>query len=174
MPTHWRNANPVSEHHAENTQPCIFKLLVLYKIVKGTASLILALLVFMVTVSGTATELGDALAQRLHHLTHPWARPIADAFISSLHSRYLFVAAAAFGVDGTLTVLEGWALTYDSWWGVWLVVISTSLLLIPEGVSLAQKLSVMRAAILIINVVVVVYLARHAWRKQTVRNTLES
>ncbi|WP_394841379.1 DUF2127 domain-containing protein [Pendulispora brunnea] len=147
------------------TRPGALRLIILYKLVRGGLALVLALLVLILAVGHFGTPLADALSGALHHLAHPWAHRAGDALMKAVATnRYLYVAAFALGVDGTFTLLEGAALARGSWWGPWLVVISTSMLLPPEVVGLFRHASAVRAVILVLNVAIVAYLVSHARR----------
>ena len=153
---------------APQAGPGALRLIILYKFVRGGAALVLALLVLVLALGHFGTPLANAVSGALHHLTHPWAHRAAEALMRALERPgYLYVAALALGVDGTFTLLEGAALARGAWWGPWLVVISTSMLLPPEIVALFRHASAVRAVILALNVAIVAYLVAHARRART-------
>jgi len=146
-------------------RPATLRLIILYKYAKGGLGLALALVVFIVAVRGSGAALADGVARSLRHLTHPWAQSIGQVAVRALQGHYLFAVAFALVLDGTFTMLEGWALRRGAWWGPWLVVISTAMLLPPEVIAVVRHASAARAVILVINVAIVFYLVRHASAK---------
>jgi len=146
----------------QSERPSGLRLIITYKYIKGGAGLALALFAFILALRGSGAALGEWVSHHLHHLAHPWAYRLGDTLVHALSGHYLFIAAAALMADGTFTLLEGWALHHGAWWGPWLVVVSTSMLLPPELIALFRHASVVRAAILLGNVAIVIYLARHA------------
>jgi uncharacterized membrane protein (DUF2068 family) len=77
-----------------------------------------------------------------------------------LHGQsFLLLALLA---DGVVSLVEGWALYYGHWWGPWLVVCTIGSLMPFEVVALARRLTVVRAALLLLNIAIVWYLARLA------------
>ncbi|WP_394830681.1 DUF2127 domain-containing protein [Pendulispora rubella] len=143
-------------------RPDALRFIIWYKFVRGGGALVLAAIVLVLAVGHFGTALADAVSGALHHLTHPWAHRAGDALVRGLQGGYLYVAAFALGVDGSFTLLEGAALARGAWWGPWLVVISTSMLLPPEVVALFRHASAVRAVILVLNVTIVAYLVKHA------------
>ncbi|WP_394827688.1 DUF2127 domain-containing protein [Pendulispora albinea] len=149
---------------ARSERPSGLRIIIAYKYIKGGATLVLAILVWIVALGGSGAALAEMVSRHLHHLAHPWAYRLGDAIVRALSGHYLMIAATVLSADGTFTLLEGWALHHGAWWGPWLVVASTSLLLPPEIVALARHASAVRGAVLVINGIIVVYLARHARR----------
>jgi uncharacterized membrane protein (DUF2068 family) len=84
------------------------------------------------------------LIQRLGHLSH--------------HEVTLFgIGAIAYGV---LELVEGYGLWRRYRWAEWLTVIATSLLIPLELYELVHKPSALKAAGLLVNILIVIYLAR--------------
>jgi len=154
---------PAPSIEASSKHPSPLRLITAYKFIKGGIALALALFLLILALSGTGATLGLAISRHLHHLAHPWAYRLADVLIHALSGHYLLIAAVALTVDGAFTLLEGWALHHGAWWGPWLVVLSTSMLLPPELIAVVRHANVSRGAILLINVAIVVYLIRHAY-----------
>ncbi len=142
------------------------RFIMAYKFIKGGGALVVAAVLGFIAARGEGVALGHAIARHMHQVTHPWAIRLANALVTALSGRYLVIGALALTMDGVVTTLEGLALAFGLWWGPWLVVLSTSLLLPAEMVALYRHPNVLRALVLIINAVIVYYLARHAKRKR--------
>jgi uncharacterized membrane protein (DUF2068 family) len=143
-------------------------LIIVYKLTKG----VLWLLFSMTIVAFMRMGLGDRLIGFAHHLTlhaHPWSLALADLFIRASSRRALWTIAVALLADGTVTLVEGWALLHGRWWGPWLVVVATGSLLPFEVVALVRHPHVIRAVVFAVNVTIVVYLARKAAREHRLR-----
>jgi uncharacterized membrane protein (DUF2068 family) len=143
-------------------------LIIGYKLVKGTLWLIFAAVILVMMHMG----LGDRLmgiAEHLRQHAHAWSLRLADLLVKASSRRALWTITVALLADGSLTLVEGWALLHGHWWGPWLVVVATSLLLPFEVISLVHHPRVLRAAILLVNLAIVVYLARSASRDRHVR-----
>jgi uncharacterized membrane protein (DUF2068 family) len=111
----------------------------------------------------------EGAADNLRHHSQAWAIELAQLLTRASTPRGLVTIVVALFADGTLTLVEGWALIYGHWWGPWLVVVATGSLLPFEVVSLARHPHVGRALILVVNVAIVVYLGRTALREHRAR-----
>jgi uncharacterized membrane protein (DUF2068 family) len=104
-----------------------------------------------------------------HHITHGWAAHLAALLAPLLAaqstSRRILFAISALGLDGLLTGVEGWALHTGRTWGAWLVVATTGSLLPFEVYEFIRVLRWSRLLIFVINVAILVYLVRRAWRE---------
>lgn len=140
-------------------------LIIAYKLVKGGLWLVLA----FVLVVGMHTGLEDDLiwlADRLRHHARAWSLAFATLVVHAASRRGLWTITVALVADGCVSLIEGWALVHDAWWGPWLVVVATSSLLPFEVAALARHVHPVRVGILVLNVAIVVYLARKAMREQ--------
>jgi uncharacterized membrane protein (DUF2068 family) len=109
--------------------------------------------------------LGDrihGLAEHLQHHAHAWSLELARLLTRAASHRGLLTIVVALVADGIASLIEGWALLHGRWWGPWLVVVTTGSLLPFEIVALARHPHPVRFAVLCVNVVIVVYLARNA------------
>jgi uncharacterized membrane protein (DUF2068 family) len=150
------------------------RLIIFYKVVKGTLSLALAVvLVGMLLTNRTGPF--EAIGVHLRrHVAGAWSVALARFLMSAAQPHHLRLIAAALTFDGLLSLLEGWALHHRHWWGPWLVVVATSSLLPFEVVSLARRVHVGRLVILALNVAIVIYLARRARREHAERLRAEA
>ena len=134
-------------------------VIIAYKLVKGGLWLILAVVLMVLMRMGFDGEL-LGLAEALRH------HALADLVVRAASRRALWTIVVALVADGAMSLLEGWALLHGRWWGPWLVVVATGSLLPFEVVALVKHVRPVRAALLAVNVVIVVYLARKAARER--------
>ena len=160
-------------HRSESTIAAVRRdrglvLIIAYKLTKGVLWMIFAIAILVLMRMG----LGDRLLGFARHLTlhaHPWSLALADLFVRASSRRALWTIAVALLADGTLTLVEGWALVHGRWWGAWLVVVATGSLLPFEIVACVRHPHVIRSVVFVVNVAIVVYLARKALREHRLR-----
>ena len=143
-------------------------VIIAYKLVKGGLWFVLAATILVMMRMG----LGDrllGLADHLRHHAHAWSLRLADLAVRASSRRSLWTIVVALVADGTLTLFEAWALIHGHWWGPWLVVVATSSLLPFEVIALLHHPHVVRALVLLVNLVIVAYLGRKALREHRVR-----
>jgi uncharacterized membrane protein (DUF2068 family) len=136
-------------------------IIIAYKLVKGGLWLVFA----VVTVVLMRMGLGDRLlnvAEHLRHHSRAWSLYVADLVVRAASRRGLWAIVVALLADGILSLVEGWALLHGHWWGPWLVVVATGGLLPFELVAIARRAHPVRVLLFLVNLVIVVYLARHA------------
>jgi len=136
------------------------RVIVAYKAAKGIAQVAFGLYALV-----RAPALGDelrwwALALRAHAI-EAWSLWLARHLAQLANARKLEVIALAAFLDGVLSFVEGFALYRRYAWSRWLVVGATAALLPFEVVALARHRTVGRGVVLLINVLVVAYFARH-------------
>jgi uncharacterized membrane protein (DUF2068 family) len=139
-------------------------LIIAYKLIKGGLWFAFA----AVIVGSMHLGLEDRLLGFAAHLRHhpgAWSLALGDLLVRAATRRRLWTITVALVADGSLSFVEGWALLHGRWWGPWLVVVATASLLPFEVVALARHRHVVRALVLALNVAIVVYLARKAWRE---------
>jgi uncharacterized membrane protein (DUF2068 family) len=143
-------------------------LIIAYKLVKGGLWLALDPVLIGLGRIGLADRL-VGFAEHLGHHAGAWSLELAHLVVraGSLGGWWTIVIALA--GDGTLSVVEGWALLRGRWWAPWLVVLSTGSLLPFELAALARRRNPVRAAVLAANLAIVVYLARKALRDRRER-----
>ena len=98
----------------------------------------------------------DPRGHFLHRLVH---------YLHGLHAHELKIAAAVAIGYGTLELVEGVGLWLDQLWAEYLVVIATSLAIPFEVYELARNPSLWKAGGILINVLIVLYLARVLHRR---------
>jgi uncharacterized membrane protein (DUF2068 family) len=143
-------------------------IIIAYKLIKGGLWLVLATTIAVMTRMGLGNHL-LGLAEHLRLHAHAWSLRLADLAVRASSRRALHTIVVALLADGTVTLLEGWALVRGHWWGPWLVVVATGSLLPFEVLSLARHAHVIRAIVLLVNLAIVVYLTRTALREGRLR-----
>jgi uncharacterized membrane protein (DUF2068 family) len=152
-----RSLVPPTGNHA----PAL-RLIVAYKLTRGAASLMAAALLAAFTAVDRATPLLAVAEQVRRHATSAWSIAVADALVSAVAPRHLWLVTGALALDGTFTFVEGWALHRSWWWGSWLVVIATGGFLPVEVIAIVRHADAGRVLLLGLNVGVALYLARRA------------
>jgi len=139
-------------------------LIIAYKLGKGGLWLVFAAMIVIAIRFGLEDRL-LGLAAELRHHSRAWSLELARLVVRAATRRGLWTITVALIADGSFSLVEGWALLHGHWWGPWLVVVGTGSLLPFEFVALAHKPHPVRAALLVLNVVIVAYLARKALRE---------
>jgi uncharacterized membrane protein (DUF2068 family) len=136
-------------------------LIIVYKAIKGGLWLVLATVIAVLIHMDLADRVvGLADVLRVH--ARPWSLELARLLLRASSRHALWTLVTALYADGTLTLVEGWALYHGRWWGPWLVVVATGALLPYELVSLVRHPRAVRVVLLLVNAAIVFYLARVA------------
>lgn len=143
-------------------------LIIAYKLVKGGLWLVCAATILVLMRVGIGDDLLGWAAHLRHH-SNAWSLQLANLLVHAATRRGLWTLVVALVADGTMTLIEGWALLRGHWWGPWLVVVATGSLLPFEIVALARRPHVSRVALLVVNLIIVVYLVRKALREHRER-----
>lgn len=138
-------------------------LIIAYKLVKGGLWLVFATVLVVLMHAGLGARL-LGLADELRHHSRAWSLELADVVTRAASRRGLWTLVVALLADGSVSLLEGWALVHGHWWGPWLVVVATGSLLPFEVVSFVRRPRFVRAALFVVNAAIVWYLARKALR----------
>ncbi|HEY4185475.1 MAG TPA: DUF2127 domain-containing protein [Polyangia bacterium] len=138
--------------------------IVLYKTVKAAVAIGLALLLLALLPFGLPDWIAVLGARLRHHFVQAWSIHLADWLVKNVSRHRIELTIAALFLDGTLTAVEGWSLKRGFWWGPWLVVAASGGLLPFEIAEWLHHPRAGRAALFLLNVVIVLFLARHAWR----------
>lgn len=136
-------------------------VIIAYKLGKGGLWLALAVALVVLMHMGLADRLlGVAEHLRLH--ARAWSLRLAELLVTAATRRGLYTIMVALIADGAFSLVEGWALWTGQTWGKWLVVVSTGTLLPFEVAAFAKHPHAVRAVLFVLNLVIVVYLARKA------------
>jgi len=140
-------------------------VIITYKLAKGGLWLVLAAVIAVMARMGLGDDL-MGLAAHLRHHAGAWSLELADLLMKAGTVRGLWIIVIALVADGALSLFEGWALVHGHWWGPWLVVVASGSLLPFELIAFVRHLHMVRLAVLLVNVAIVVYLARKALRER--------
>lgn len=143
-------------------------IIIAYKLIKGGLWLVFAVALLVLMQVGLGDDL-VGIAEHLRHHSRAWTLALANLLVRASTRRGLWTLFVALVADGTLTLVEAWALIRGHWWGPWLVVVATGSLLPFEVVALARHPHVGRLILLAVNVLIVAYLARKALREHQER-----
>jgi uncharacterized membrane protein (DUF2068 family) len=135
-----------------------------YKVVKSAVWLGLAATLVVMTQMGLGDRL-QGLAEHLQHHPGAWSVELARWVMKASTHRGLWTVALALTGDAALSLVEAWSLWRGHWWGPWVVVVSSGSLLPFEVVSIVRHHHVVRVAVFLVNLAIVVYLARKALRE---------
>ncbi len=146
------------------------RLIVAYKFGKAALQLVAAVVLAWFLLRGGADELREfALGLRQHGVS-VWSIGVADLLVTVTTGHRLELTAVALGLDALLSSIEGWSLGRGYAWGPWLIVIATGSLIPFELRELIRHVHLGRALVLVINLLIVAYLARRALHERWQRN----
>jgi uncharacterized membrane protein (DUF2068 family) len=137
-------------------------LIIGYKLGKAGLWFVLAAALAVGAHMGLEPRLAGLADDFRHHATHAWSIALGRLVLHAATPRGLWTLVVALVADGVMSLVEGWALWHGHWWGPWLVVVATGSLLPYEGFAFARHAHVGRALLFLINLSIVVYLARRA------------
>jgi uncharacterized membrane protein (DUF2068 family) len=146
------------------TPAATVRAIVAYKTVKAALQLSVGLLLLVCLPFGLPAELHTLALSLREHTTHAWASSIAALLDRGSTQHGILFVCLALGLDGSLTAVEAWALRAGHWWGPWLVVVASGLLLPFEVYAIARSAQASRVLLLVLNLAIVLYLAQHATR----------
>ncbi len=149
------------------------RAIILYKTVKGVAELVGAAVLGLLLVFHETEGLHETATAIRHHVTAGWAVKLADLIMAGTSHHAIVITVVALTADGLLTGVEAWALERNHWWGPWLVVAASGVLLPVELLELVRKPRVGHVVILLLNVAMVVYLARKALHEHELRKKMK-
>ena len=142
------------------------RIIIAYKVGKAVAWFTLAIILGLGLRYGLDNALQEFIVRVHMHLSRMWAIHVADWLIREVTRRHLFVVLVAISIDCVASAVEAWALYHDKWWGEWLVVLTTGLLLPFEAYEIVIEPRVGRILVLVINAGIVAYLAQRIRRQQ--------
>jgi uncharacterized membrane protein (DUF2068 family) len=133
------------------------RLIIGLKLAKALIELPLGISLLIFASAGLR-ELTMIAEQIRHHTTEAWSIVLAERLIHVSTARNLVVVAVASIADALMAMFEGWALHRRYLWSRWLVVGTTSSFIPLEGFALVRHPSAVRAVLLLLNALIVVYL----------------
>ncbi len=134
------------------------RLVIGYKFIKAMAEFLAGASLLILGSVGLAEKLTYVAQAIRRHATEGWSISLAERLIDVSTAHHVFVVAVAVIFDGTVTLVEGWALHRRYRWSRWLVLSTTSLLLPFEAVTLIRHPSAGRVVLLLVNALIVAYL----------------
>jgi uncharacterized membrane protein (DUF2068 family) len=146
-------------------RPAGVRLIAAYKLTKGFVQALITAVILWLVASGYERHAHEMAAVLRDHLAHSATQRLAERALSALTPRRLYWLAAALGADSIISFVEGWALQRGYRWAPWLIVGATGCLLPFEIVELVHRPRLGRLALLLINALIVYYLARQAQRE---------
>lgn len=144
-------------------RPWGLRLILLYKFTKGP--LMLALAVWLTAAPAAAYHSVEALARELAEAGAVWARA-GNWIDAQLTLRVIVGAAILAWLDGISTTIEGVLLWSGKPWAEWIVIMTLALLLPVELASLEHRPGLVKALVLLLNTVIVIYLAHRRIQEQ--------
>jgi len=152
------------EHARRSADEAGLRIILIYKLVKGTLLVLASLLLTLAVFLGFAARFEDYAAMLHAHATRAWALHASELLSHLATLRWLRWSAVALALDGGINLVEAWALEKRHAWGPWLVVGVTGLFLPAEVWELWRHPRPSRVSILAGNLAILVYLAWYARR----------
>jgi len=138
----------------------VLRLIIAYKAIWGVSEVLISIGFYrLVSVNSDEPFRALALAMRLDP-----DNGLASYFVEhadAIDNNLLFAFAGAVFLLGATNVIESWGLHKRQRWAEWLTVIATALLIPYETYHVLTSFGFIKLAILVINVLIVYYLAKH-------------
>lgn len=131
------------------------ELIITYKWVRGAVALLAGLALLLIIATGL-----DAPLRELANELSGAAAGFGTTLLWATDPQHLLVMGALLTLDGVVTFVEGFALWRRLWWGPWLVVIASSLLVPFEVAGIIAHSSLLRVGMLALNLAIVGWLLR--------------
>jgi uncharacterized membrane protein (DUF2068 family) len=146
-------------------RPVGVRLIITYKVFKAALQAVLAALLPILQRLGVTSYWAARITVLAEHVAHRSTAVLARRLASLLTPTHLTLISVALGLDAALSGFEAWALRRRFRWAPWLVVVAGSTLIPFEIVELARRPRPVRAAVLVVNLVIIAYLAARARRE---------
>jgi uncharacterized membrane protein (DUF2068 family) len=162
------STDPPPPHVSPNISPGLagrpvgLRLIITYKLIKAAVQAALAALLPILQRLGVTSFWALRMTRLAEHLAHRSTAALARRIAALLTPTHLALISVALALDAALTGFEAWALHRRFRWAPWLVVVAGSTLVPFEVVELARRPRVSRAAILVVNLVIIAYLVARA------------
>jgi uncharacterized membrane protein (DUF2068 family) len=160
-----------SEARPHAAEDLALRSIVLYKVAKSSLTLVAAVALVALWPFGLPDWIAHLAVRLRHHFVQAWTVHVADWLVKNTSRHRIELTIAALFMDGTLTGIEGWSLHRRYWWGPWLVVVATGGLLPVEVYEWIRHRHLGRAVLFVVNLAIVLFLARHAWREHRSRKS---
>jgi uncharacterized membrane protein (DUF2068 family) len=140
------------------------RLILLYKFAKGLLLVAAGLVLSGALLFGFGSRFQHQLLELRSHATRAWALHLSELLTTLASPKWLHWGSVALELDGTLNLVEAWALEKRHPWGPWLVVGVTALFLPPEAYELWRRPRLSRLALLLGNLAILLFLSWYARR----------
>ncbi|HVI94426.1 MAG TPA: DUF2127 domain-containing protein [Anaeromyxobacter sp.] len=144
------------------------RLIVLYKAVKAVLEIALAFTLVALAAAGEIATLREVAIQLKEHLASRWSLSLGRALGALVSERGVHLLELGLALDGVVSAFEGWSLARGYRWGPWLVIFATATPLPLEIHAIVRAPSPSRIALAIVNLAIVLYLARDLRRSGVV------
>lgn len=132
------------------------RIITIYKLAK--APIVICLALWLSVAPSSAFSAGEDIAREISEGGATLAR-VAHWLERHLTAKFAVDAALIAWVDGVTTAIEGLLLLQGSAWAEWVVVVALGILVPFEAVSLEQHPGAVRLGVLVVNALIVAYLA---------------
>jgi len=156
---------------SEDTSQIGVRVIVVYKLAKAAAELVLAALLTVVLIGGEESRAHDVAIALTRHVTGAWSVELTALIARAAAPHSVELAIVALVLDGALTLGEGWALYRGFTWAPWIVVVTTGSLIPFELFELAHRPRAGRVLIVAANTIIVAYLAARVARARRASGT---
>lgn len=147
-----------------NTAPePTLRLIIAYKLVRAGAALLAGLTFLGLVVTHLDVPLRAAALRLEDQTANAVAAAGSGMLLWAVEPSHILGVGSLLTLDGLVTFIEGWALLRGWRWGVWLVVVASSLLIPVEIGALIDEVTVFRVVVLVINAFIVGWLLRQRW-----------
>jgi len=167
----WAHAGrpPVSSGLSESrrggpAQPLGLRSIIVYKTIKGWVELTLGVGLLALLPVGLTRWLAVAAVAAPSDLAPGNSARIAEWLAQATSHHRIHLTIGVLLLDALVTLVEARALARRLWWAPWLVVVTVGSFLPFELAGWLADHSPIRALLLVVNALVVVYLASYAWR----------
>jgi uncharacterized membrane protein (DUF2068 family) len=140
------------------------RFILAYKFVKGLVLVAAGLLLSGALLFGLGGRFQHHVLELQTHATRAWALHVGELLAKFSTPKWLHWGSVALELDGTLNLVEAWALEKRHPWGPWLVVGVTALFLPVEAWELWHRPRLSRLALLVGNLCILVFLSWYARR----------
>ncbi len=145
------------------------RLIVLYKAAKAVAELALSAAVAAVAASGEIEAVRSLAIALEENVASRWSVAAGRLLAVVATGRGVHLLELGLALDAVSSAIEGWSLWKGYRWGPWLVVVATAVPLPLEIRAILRVPRVSRALLVVVNVAVVVYLARRIAARRRAR-----
>jgi len=150
--------------------PVGLRLIITYKVLKAAVQAALAALLPILQRLGVTSFWALRMTRLAEHVAHRSTAALARRIAALLTPTHVALISIALALDAALTGFEAWALHRRFRWAPWLVVVAGSTLIPFEVVELARRPRVSRAAILVVNLLIIAYLVARARQEHAKAN----